>query len=204
MTISPMAMNVGHQVFLSNSWGLKGTRGKTNTSSLNTPSQQLHSEGKVMQRRRCKQRNRAGKYSWPVSLRESPGCWPSHPLLPVRRCVFCDLFLVCGQHPSFGLKCCWKVNTKLRPVWNQRNFLCHLSANVSLYVNAPCRCICSSCSTGDCITPALISKQLWKFVGELYSLTGRGEICKDSSQMSQMQLFRTEIPSDRILLLLLR
>lgn len=100
MTISQMAMNVGHQVFLNNCWGLKYTAGRTNVSSLNTPPQQLHSEVKVIQRSRCKQRNRIKKLLWSLPLRKRLRCCPNHPSLFVRLNywvhILCDLFLA-GQ-----------------------------------------------------------------------------------------------------------
>lgn len=100
MTISHMAMNVGHQVFLNNCWGLKCTIGKTNISSLNIPSQQLHSEVEVIPRSRCKQRNRVEKYLSSVPLRKRFRCWPNHPLLDIR-CYYCSACFV------WPLPCLW-------------------------------------------------------------------------------------------------
>lgn len=102
MTISHMAMNVGHQVFLNNCWGLECTIGKTNISSLNTPSQQLHSGVKVIRRSRCKQKNRVEKYLWSVPLRKRLRCWPNHPLL-AERCNYCS------AHFVWPLPCLWAV-----------------------------------------------------------------------------------------------
>lgn len=100
--MSHMAMNVGHQVFLNNCWGLKCTIGKTNISSLNTPSQQLHSKVEVIQMSRCKQRNRFEKYLWSVPLRKRRRCWPNH-LLPAIRCYRCSVRFV------WPLACLWAL-----------------------------------------------------------------------------------------------
>lgn len=102
MTISHMAMNVGHQVFLNNCWGLKCTIGRTKISSLNTASQQLHSGVKVIQRSGCKQNDRVEKYLWSVPFGKRLRFWPKHPLLTIK-------YGHCSAHIMWPLPCLWAV-----------------------------------------------------------------------------------------------
>lgn len=105
--------------------------------------------------------------------------------------ISCDLFLACGQSKK------WYVEPWLYMLlesWSQptmsikpENFLCHLSQNFSQCVKIPCHHISSSCSTGDHITSWLVSKELWKLVGDfLYSLMRSGE---------NLQMFKTNLSS---------
>lgn len=174
MTISHMAMNVGHQVFLNNCWGLKCTIGRTNFSSLNTASQQLHSGVKVIQRSGCKQNDRVEKYLWSVPLGKRLRFWPKHPLLTIK-------YSHCSAHIVWPLPCLWAVKkTSVEPwvymlleSWSQAT----MGTKPEEFLLS-CHCISYSCSTGDYITSWLISNELWKLVGDfLYCVTrSRGNL----------------------------
>lgn len=172
MTISHMAMNVGHQVFLNSCWGLKCTTGRTKVSSLSIPPQQPCGVVEVIQRDRSKQKNGAERHLWSFlgkDLGVGQTTCSVHKGSNTAVHILCDHFLAGNQsnHPAIELgvyMLLWNqsqdtscVKQEEFPViFHQLPIHPKSEYTISLHLfQLFCR---------GHITSRLISKQLWKLV----------------------------------------